>query len=193
MRSPATLRDPPPSHRAASNLLRPVRGDVEKVIEFREHSELRARASRTGSWGCSGDDGDRRATHHSGPRGGSAHAQRCFRAPRGQSGGRLDLGRCRRTREGAHPAGVVGVLALRRLLEGPPRPAVAPDAPRDGCLPPSLGLALSQPRASGPYSPPFHTSLSSSCCVSPRSPSSSYVGSEMGEDARPFSQSRKQT
>ena len=81
MRSSATLRDPPPSHRTASYLLRPVRGGVEKVIEFREHSELRARASRTGSWGCGGDDGNRRAAHHSGPRGGSAHAQCRFPAP----------------------------------------------------------------------------------------------------------------
>ena len=40
IRSSATLRDPPPSHRATPYLLRPVRSGVEKVIEFREHSKL---------------------------------------------------------------------------------------------------------------------------------------------------------
>lgn len=74
----------PPSHRATSYLLRPVRGGVEKVIEFREHSGRRALASRSGTT-------EIEELHATRTRAGEARTRNATsRRRRSQSGGRLD-------------------------------------------------------------------------------------------------------
>ena len=113
--------------------------------------------SRTGSWGCGG--GEYEELHTSRARAGKARTRNAdSRSRRSQSAKRLDLGCCRRTREGGHPAGVVdgtGLVALFLRVLGA------------GAL--LLHLASLSPQRwdLGQCSSPLHTCLSSTCCVSP--------------------------